>query len=54
MAWPTQVSGDGWAADRPVGGLGKTPVLGQRQLRGKTVKKTRHSRQYKKGLSRAQ
>ena len=43
MAQLAQVSGDGWAADRPVGGLGRTPIPGQRQLRGKIVK-TRHGR----------
>ena len=35
---PTQSSGDGWAANRPVGGLGRTPTPGQKYLRGKTVK----------------
>ena len=39
MEWPAQVSGDGWVADKPVSGLDKTPILGQKQLRGKTVKK---------------
>ena len=53
MARPAQASGDGWVADRLVGGLGKTPTPGQKRLRGKIVK-TRHSRQYKKGHSRAQ
>ena len=43
MAQLAQVSGDGWAADRPMGGLGRTPIPGQRQLRGKLVK-TRHGR----------
>ena len=38
MAQLAQVSGDGWAVDRPVGGLGRTPIPGQRQLRGKIVK----------------
>ena len=42
-----------WAADRPVSGLGMTPIPGQKQLRGKTVK-TRHGMQYKKGFSYAQ
>ena len=50
MARPSQVIGDGWVADRLVGGLGRIPISGQKQLRGKTVK-TRHDRQYKKGLS---
>ena len=53
MAWSAQVSGDGWVADIPTGGLGRTPIPGQKQLKGKTVK-TRHSKQYKKGLSHAQ
>ena len=39
MAWPAQVSGDGWAVDKPVSGLGKTPISGQKQLKGKIVKK---------------
>ena len=47
MAWPTQVSGDDWAADRLVGGLGRTPTPGQKRLRGKTVK-IHHGKQYKK------
>ena len=34
----TQSSGDGWAANRPVGGLGRTPTPGQKYLKGKTVK----------------
>ena len=38
VAWPAQVSGDGWATDRPMGGLGRTPIPGQKQLRGKTIK----------------
>ena len=33
-----QVSGDGWAIDRPMGGLGRIPIPGQKQLRGKTIK----------------
>ena len=48
MARLAQVSGDGWAADRPVGGLGRTPIPRQKQLRGKTLK-THYSKQYKKG-----
>ena len=36
-----------------MGDLGRTSILGQKQLRGKTVK-SRHGRQYKKGLSCAQ
>ena len=35
---PTQVSGDGWAANRPVGGLGRTPIPEQKRLKGKTIK----------------
>ena len=48
-----QVSGDGWAADRPMGGLGRTPIPGQQWLRGKIVKPC-HGKQYKSGLSCAQ
>ena len=47
MARPIQVSGDGWATDRPVGGLGRTAILRQKWLRDKTVN-THHDRQYKK------
>ena len=50
MARPTQVSGDGWVADRPVGGLGRTPIPGQKWLRGKIVK-IHHNRHHKRGLS---
>ena len=53
MAPPAQVSGDGWTADRLVSGIGRTPTPGQKQLKGKTVK-TRHGRQYKRGLNYAQ
>ena len=53
QARPAQVNGDDWVADRLVGGLGKTPMLGQKRLRGKIVK-TRHGKRYKKGLSHAQ
>ena len=38
VARPAQGSGDGWATDKPVSGLGRIPTLGQKQLRGKTVK----------------
>ena len=38
MTQPAQGSGDGWAVDRPMGGLGRTLIPGQKQLRGKTVK----------------
>ena len=50
MARLAQVSGDGWAADRPMDGLGRTPIPGQKWLRGKIVK-TCHGKQYKRGLS---
>ena len=53
MARLAQVSGDGWAADRPMGGLGRTPIPGQKWLRGKIVKPC-HGKQYKRGLSCAQ
>ena len=43
MACPAQISGDGWAVNRPMGGLGRTPIPGQKRLRGKTVK-THHDR----------
>ena len=38
VARPEQISDDGWTADRPVGGLGRTPTLGQKRLRSKMVK----------------
>ena len=38
MVRPAQSSGDGWTANRPVGGLGMTPTPGQKYLRGKTIK----------------
>ena len=38
VARPAQVSGNDWAANRPVGGLGRTPTLSQKLLRGKIVK----------------
>ena len=47
-ARPAQVSGDGWATKRPVGGLGRTPILGQKQLRGKRTLDV-HSKQQKNG-----
>ena len=47
MARPAQESGDGWAVDRPVGVLGRTPIPGQKWLRGKIVK-THHGGQYEK------
>ena len=33
-----QSSDDGWATDRLVGGLGRTPTPSQKKLRGKTIK----------------
>ena len=50
MTWPAHVSIDDWAIDRPVGGLGRTPILRQKQLRGKTVK-TRHAGSIKRALA---
>jgi len=38
VALLAQVSGGGWAADRPIGGLGRTPTPRQKRLRGKLVK----------------
>ena len=38
VARPAQVSGDDWAADRPVDSLGRTPIPGQKRLRVKIVK----------------
>ena len=49
MARPTQCSGSGWVAGRPVGSLGRTPTTGQKQLRGKNGKSC-HGRQYKKDI----
>ena len=44
MAQPTQVSGGGWAVDKPVGGLEGHSHLGKKkQLKGKIVK-TYHGR----------
>ena len=37
MAQPAQGTGGGWATSRLVGGQGKTPIIGQKQLRGKMV-----------------
>jgi len=37
VPYPTQGSGGGWAASRPVGGQGRAPTTGQKQLRGKMV-----------------
>ena len=48
-----QVCGGSWAANRPVGGLGRTSIPRQKRLRGKIVK-AHHGRQYKRGLSRVQ
>ena len=33
-----QVSGDGWVADRLVGGLGKTPTPGKKAIKGQNSK----------------
>ena len=38
VARPAQASGGGQEADRPVGGLGRTPIPRQKRLRGKIVK----------------
>ena len=46
MAWSAQGSGGGWAANRLVGNPGRTPIIGQKWLRGKNDKSC-HSRQYK-------
>ena len=48
MARLVQISGDGWAANKLMGGLGRTPISGQKRIRGKTVK-TYHGKKYKKG-----
>ena len=40
MAQPTQGSGGGWAANKPVGSLGMTPTTSQKWLMGKTVNLT--------------
>ena len=37
MAQLAQGSGGGWSASRLVGGPGRTPITGQKYLRGKTV-----------------
>ena len=50
MAWPAQVSGDGWVVDKLVSGRGKTPIPGKKQLRGKTVKKTITASNIKRAL----
>ena len=38
VAWPAQISGGGWTANRPVVGLGRTPTPRQKWLRGKIIK----------------
>ena len=43
MAWLVQVSGDDWAADRAVGGLERTVILGKKWLKDKIVN-THHDR----------
>ena len=37
MAQLTQGSGGGWAANRPVGGQGRTRTIGQKVVRGKMI-----------------
>ena len=37
MAQPAHGANGGWATNRPVGGQGRTPTIGQKQLRGKMV-----------------
>ena len=39
LAQPAQVSGDGWAANKPINGLGRTPILGQKQLKVGSIKR---------------
>ena len=38
MARLVQVSGDGWVADRLMGGLGKTPTPGKKTIKGQNSK----------------
>ena len=40
VAQPTQDSGGGWAANKPVGSLGMTPTTSQKWLMGQTVNLT--------------
>ena len=49
MAQPTQCNGGGWAADKLVGSLGRTPTTSQKRLRGKNDKSC-HNRWYKKAI----
>ena len=49
MAQPTQGSGGGWVANRPVGSLGRIPTTDQKWLRGKNGKSC-HGKQYKKAI----
>ena len=37
MVQPTQDSDGGWAANRPVGGQGRTLTIGQKVVRGKMI-----------------
>ena len=43
LAQPAQVSGDGcgdgWAANKPINGLGRAPILGQKQLKAGSIKR---------------
>ena len=50
MAQPTQGSGGGWVANRPVGSLGRIPTTDQKWLRGKNGKSC-HGKQYKKAIN---
>ena len=34
MAWPTQCSGGGWAVDKLMGSLGRTPITGPKMVKG--------------------
>ena len=49
MAQPTQGSGGGWVANRPVGSPGRIPTTDQKWLRGKNGKSC-HGKQYKKAI----
>ena len=50
MARPTQCSGSGWATSKLVDSPRRTPIIGQKQLRGKNGK-SYHSRQYNKAIN---
>ena len=49
MAQPTQGSGGGWIANRPVGSPGRIPTTDQKWLRDKNGKSC-HGKQYKKAI----